>query len=285
MNLLKTEIKITPKIKRIFKRIAIFILVLTVICFWLEEIDYYLADGYYLSGSYEEEELYSGDCNVSGILLRGDLVTYLDESSEFMQTASEDIVYYIEDAEKNDQIKAIIIEIDSSGGRPVADKEVADTLKMATKPTVALIRGVGFSSAYYAATGADIIFASEDSDVGSIGVTYSYLDYAKQNQSEGITFNQVSSGKFKDLMNPDKSLTQEERNLLMRDVEILTENFIKAVAENRNLDIDKVRGLADGSSMLGQMALENGLVDRIGGHYEVKDYLKELIGEDVEICW
>ena len=97
------------------------------------------------------------------------------------------------------------------------------------------------------------------------------LDYAKQNQNKGVTFNQISSGKYKDLINIDKPLTNEEKVLLMRDVnKIMNENFINAVAENRDLDIKKVRALADGSSMLGQMALENGLIDRIGGYYVFK---------------
>jgi len=47
------------------------------------------------------------------------------------------------------------------------------------------------------------------------------------------------------------------------------------VAENRNLDIDKVRQLADGSTMLGQMALDNGLIDKIGSFQEVKEYILE----------
>jgi len=239
-----------------------------------------------------EHENNNETCNVSGIILHGELVTYIsaenyDEEGYPIsdQVASEDIVYYIEEAEKDDNIKAILIEIDSLGGWPVADEEVANALKKATKPTVALIRSAALSSAYYAATGADIIFASQDSDIGSIGVSYSYLDNAKKNQIEGITFNQISSGKYKDLMNPDKPLTSEERALLMRDVEIMNENFIRAVAENRNLEIDKVRQLADGSSMLGKMALNNGLIDRIGGLYEIKEYLKKLTGEEVKICW
>lgn len=86
-------------------------------------------------------------------------------------------------------------------------------------------------------------------------------------------------------MNPDKSLTYEERQLLERDLDIMHENFVQAVAENRGLDIAEVRKMADGSSMLGEMALEKGLIDRIGGYYEVEEYLEELIGEEVEVCW
>jgi protease-4 len=71
----------------------------------------------------------------------------------------------------------------------------------------------------------------------------------------------------------------------MRDLEITHNIFIKAVSENRNLPIDKVKLLADGSSMPGEMALENGLIDRIGDYYDAQIYLNELIGEKAKICW
>ena len=86
------------------------------------------------------------------------------------------------------------------------------------------------------------------------------------------------------MLNPDKVLTDEERNLIERDLNIIYENFIKAVADNRNLEIEKVKLLADGSSMPGQMALENGLIDKIGGKYEVEEYLKELISNNIVLC-
>ena len=71
----------------------------------------------------------------------------------------------------------------------------------------------------------------------------------------------------------------------MRDINILHQNFIKTVAANRNLGIEKVEGIADGSSMLGEMALENGLIDQIGGLPEATEYLKSQINEEAEICW
>ena len=130
-----------------------------------------------------------------------------------------------------------------------------------------------------------MIFASANSDIGSIGVTMSYLDYSKQNQMEGLTYNQLSSGEFKDIGDFDKSLTAREKELLMRDVNIMNENFIKAVAENRGLSISEVRLLADGSSMLGEMALEKGLIDQIGDLYDVEMYLGNIIDDWVNICW
>jgi len=230
-------------------------------------------------------------CNVSNIKLQGRLITYISNEGKneygdllWNETSSEDIVKAIEQAEENNNIRAIVLEIDSLGGGPVAAEEVADALRRVKKPTIALIREYGLSAAYYAATGADVIFASVNSDVGSIGITMSYLDYAKENEKDGLTYNQLSAGKFKDTGDYDKPLTPEEKELLMRDVNILHENFIKAVADNRNIDIEKVRHLADGSSMPGQMALENNLIDKIGGRYEVEEYLREKVGGDVEIC-
>ena len=242
-----------------------------------------------------QKELEENNYNISVIKLYGDLVSYIqnenlecyyEECRQIVDEASsEDIISEIKKAEKDDSIKAIILKIDSLGGYPVAAQEVANALKRAKKPTVALIGEYGDSAAYYAATGADIIFASANSDIGCIGVTRSYLDNVKKNQKDGLTYNQLSVGKFKDMFSHDKILTADEKQLIMRDVKIIHENFIKDVAENRNLDIEKVRKLADGSSMLGQMALENGLINKIGGIYEVEEYLKEKIGEDVKICW
>jgi len=285
------------KTKKILKLIAIAIIALTVIFFWGEEIEYALKeDTNSVDGDYQETEsfgeYYEGECNVIGIELRGFLATYhtneekdAEGNPTLDQSASELIVAGIKMSEEDDTVKAIILEIDSSGGFPVAAEEVANALKRAKKPTVAIIRGFGDSAGYWAATGADIIFASKNSDVGSIGITMSYLDYAKQNQEDGLTYNKLSSGKFKDAGDPDKILTYEEKQLFMRDVNILNENFIQAIAENRSMDIEKVRELADGSSWLGEQALEYGLIDRIGGFFEAKEYLKELVGEEIDICW
>jgi len=236
----------------------------------------------------------NGDCNVAHITLHGDLISYItpldsalsekgDQSTED-ETASENIVRGIEQANKNDDIKAILIEVDSYGGYPVAGEEIAIAVKNANKPIVALIRTSAASAAYMAVSSTDKIFASKYSDIGGIGVTMSYLDNYKKNQKDGLTYISLSSGKFKDTPDPNKPISQEEKNLLMRDIDIMHKNFVKMVAENRNLDIEKVEKLADGSTMLGEMALQNGLIDQIGGMSEVKEYLKEKMGTGVRVC-
>jgi len=273
---------------RVLKSVAAVIVVIASVIIVKDEIMWQFSD--FSDEDYSADEIAEEekDCNVFGIELHGDLTTYImpsDSDAGYDQSASEDIMYLIETAEKDENIKAILLEIDSYGGQPVAGEEVSIALKNAQKPTAVLIRSAGVSAAYLAATGADKIFASKNSEVGSIGVTMSYLDYSQQNQKDGLTYNRLSSGKFKDAGDPDKTLTAQETELFMRDVNIMYQNFVNAVARNRNLDAKKVEILADGSTMLGEMALENGLIDQIGGFPEMEEHLKEKIGQDVEICW
>ena len=236
-------------------------------------------------------DLFASGCNVQGVKLYGSLYTYKNSASDGTGqlskdvASSEEITAAIDKANNNNSIKAILLEVDSGGGSPVGGWEIAEALKHSKKPTVALIRERGDSAAYLSASGAKYIIASANSDVGSIGVTMSYLGNADKNTTDGLTFYQLSEGEFKDAGNPDKVLTQAEGELFMRDVKVLYNNFIKYVSENRHLDVAKVTKLADGSSMLGQMAKDNGLIDQVGGIYDVKDYLQKQIKTGVNICW
>lgn len=278
-------------VKGLFHSLAFIIIALTIAAFWYDFYYWYFDTSYdtsFADTEYSEVFSYAG-CNVAGVALHGTLQTYayFDPEAEIVDdiAASEDIVYSIDLAEDEPDVKAILLEIDSYGGTPVAGEEVANAVKRATKPVVVQIREAGLSAAYWAASAGDIIFASELSDIGSIGVTQSYVDESKVNEEQGYTFNELNTGKFKDILNSQKPLTAEERKLLERDLKITHEAFVKAVSENRNTDVSSVRALADGSSMLGIMALENGLIDKIGGFDEVETYLAELIGEEPEICW
>jgi len=272
----------SEKIKNYAEALFLFGVGLTIIVFW---INLYWP---FFPSNYTEDTSFSYEgCNVAGVIMQGPVETYNPDTSGLgdIIASSEEIIFSIDIAEAENDVKAILLEVNSFGGIPAAAHEIEDALRRTNKPTVVHIREAGLSAAYLAATGGDIIFASELSDVGSIGVTQSYVDESKLNEKEGYTYNQLSTGKFKDILDPDKPLTWEERQLLERDLQVVHEAFVKTVAENRSLDIDTVKELADGSSMLGTMALENGLIDRIGGFYEVEDYLAGLIGEEPIICW
>lgn len=228
-------------------------------------------------------------CNVADLQLYGSLVYYPNEgltspSSSVDQTASEDIRQQIETADAEPNIKAILMQVDSPGGDPVAGEDIADALKQSNKPTVVFVADEGTSAAYWASTGAQRIFASADSALADIGVTESYLDDEKQNEQNGLTFEALTAGEYKDMGNPDAPLTDAERALFQRDLNITDQNFIDQVATNRNLSVASVTAIANGSSMEGAMALQDGLIDQIGSIYDAENYIKGKIGEDVTLC-
>ena len=148
-------------------------------------------------------------------------------------------------------MKAIILEIDSPGGSGDAGEEVESSLKQAHKPTVALIRSIGDSAAYMSATGADTIFASTFSEVGDIGITQSYVDNSKQDVTNGLTYNQLSVGAYKDMFSTDKPLTPAEHTLAMKELDIAYNRFVQIVSQNRHMSMDTTIALANGSSIAG----------------------------------
>ncbi len=234
----------------------------------------------------EEESYYDESCNIAGINLHGEILTYvpsIDSEGDF--ASAEDILYQLEEAERTEHIKAVILEIDSYGGLPVASEEIANKIKSMQKPVIAMIRSGAASGGYWVASAADRIFASKLSDIGSIGVTMSYLDESKLNDKDGYTWNSLSTGKFKDSGSDQKPLTAEERALFERDIQITFEQFIAEISANRKLSIEKVRALADGSTMMGAMALEQGLIDEIGSLDEIKEYIAKIYAVEPEVCW
>ncbi len=231
------------------------------------------------------------NCNVAGINLHGTIMTYIpfhadgDANFDYDTVGSEDILWSVNNANEDPNIKALIVEVDSYGGSPVAGEEISIALKNSAKPVFGFIRENGLSAAYWAISSADRIWASKNSNVGSIGVTQSYLSYSEKNKKEGYLYEQLSSGKFKDSGTPDLSLTKEEKDLFMRDINIVYQNFMEAVSNNRNILIEDVKKFSDGSAVLGDKAKELGMIDEIGGINEVEKYIEEKIGEKVEICW
>jgi len=237
------------------------------------------------------------DGNVMGIEVHGTILTYIpnesnsgddksDENEERESRVSSDrIIHYLEQAEGLDRVKAVLLEFDSYGGSLTAGKEIADAFKRVQKPTVAVIRSSGTSSAYLAASGADTIFVSPTSDVGGIGVNWSFLEETGKNNREGLVYERLVSAQYKDIGNSNKPLTNEERQLMMRDIVALHDMFVQDVAVNRGLDEAAIKNLADGSTMLGKRALDVGLADRLGDQRDAITYLEKIIGEKPSLCW
>ncbi len=259
--------------------------------FWYVIFTYAPAEETFTDETYEEElstSPWSEDrsCNIAGINFHGDLMTYVPYADQDYDYASgEDLLWLLDEAEEDKNIKAIILEIDSYGGSPVAAEELGNKIKSMEKPVIVVGRDVMLSAGYWVASAADRVFASELSDIGSIGVTMSYVDESKLNDMEGYTWNSLSTGKFKDSGTTQKALTAEERALFERDIAIIFDKFVRVVSENRGIPVEKVRELADGSTMLGAMALENGLIDAIGSITDAESYIATTLSIEPETCW
>lgn len=190
-------------------------------------------------------------------------------------TSSTDVVAFIEEIEEDDSIKAILFEIDSPGGSAVASKEIVDAIKAAKKPKVAVIRELGASGAYWAASAADHIIADELSITGSIGVLSSYLEFSGLMERYGVKYQEITGGKYKDTGSPFKNLTDEERAILQQKIDKIHRIFIDSVAQNRNLSRGQVLKAADGMFLLGIEAKELGLVDEIGNKKTAEAWIKQ----------
>jgi protease-4 len=137
------------------------------------------------------------------------------------------------------------------------------------------------------AAASDFLIASAMSDVGSIGVNMSYVEESKKNEEEGLTYVQLMTGKFKDIGSPNRPITDEERELLQADLDIIHNEFIDIVADYRELPRGEVVALATGASMPGRRALEADLIDAIGGRKQASAALAGFtdIGlADIKFC-
>lgn len=229
-----------------------------------------------------------GSCNIAIIPIVGDVIPFAGADQDGSgntpppSTNPDDTLAALRAAEADPNIRGILVRIDSSGGSPVAAEVIASGLKHASLPLAALIREMGASAAYLAATGAKTIIASPFSDIGSIGVTMSYLDNTAKNVKDGLKYVPLTSAKFKDYGDPNKLLTADERSLLERDLKIYHNQFVKEVAENRSLPIEQIAKLADGSSMPGALALENKLIDALGDQETARAWFAEQLEIPVE---
>ena len=222
--------------------------------------------------------------NVALIPIHGVILGSEDSESFFESaTSSLDAVELIEKAGKNSNIKAIILEINSPGGSAVASEEIANAVRKTNKTTVAWIREVGASGAYWVASSSDYVVASPASITGSIGVIGSYLEFEGLLERYNVTYRRLVSGKYKDIGSPYKEMTSEENEIFQQALDEIRDYFASEVAKNRKLNKKEVDKIATGLFYLGAQAKELGLVDELGSKDEVIDYIEKKEGIKADI--
>lgn len=165
----------------------------------------------------------------------------------------------------NDDVKAIVLHVDSPGGTVAGTKELADDVAEAAKrkPVYAYIDDLGASAAYWISSQATKVFANETALVGSIGTYGVVHDMSGLAAREGVKVHVVRAGAFKGMGTPGTEVTAEQLQDLQRIVNEQNEFFLKGVAKGRNLSLSQVREIADGRIHVGKAAQSMSLIDGV----------------------
>lgn len=194
-------------------------------------------------------------------------------------TITESLPYLetIKQFEQDEKIKAVIVRLDSPGGKVGPSQEVYRALLRLKKkkPLIASFGSLGASGAYYIACAADTIYALPGTMTGSIGVIMEFFDASEGLKKIGVTPNSITAGTLKDAGSPFKPMSEKERVYFKALVDDVHSQFIEAVSASRRLKIETVRQLADGRVFTGRQAKAAGLVDRLGGLDEALEEAKK----------
>ncbi|MCC7271303.1 MAG: signal peptide peptidase SppA [Alphaproteobacteria bacterium] len=178
---------------------------------------------------------------------------------------------------KDDDVKAVVVRIDSPGGSVGGGEALYRTLAdlAAKKPTVAVIGSLGTSAAYMAALGTERIFVRDSSVTGSIGVIMQTADVTSLLDRLGIKPETIKSAPLKAVPNPVETLTPEGREAAQAIVRDLFEQFVDMVALRRRMERADALRYADGRVFTGRQAKAMGLVDDTGGETAARAWLAE----------
>jgi protease-4 len=182
---------------------------------------------------------------------------------------------------------ALLLRIDSPGGTVGDSQEIhAAILRLREHGcrVVASFGNISASGGVYVGVAAERIVANPGTITGSIGVILRGNDASRLLERIGIRFETVKSGLYKDILSPDRALTEAERQLLQELIDSSYGQFVAAVARGRQLAESAVRQFADGRVFSGEQALQLGLVDQLGDEEAARRLAAELVGLDPQKC-
>ena len=189
----------------------------------------------------------------------------------------EDLLERLAEIEKSDSVKGVILAINSPGGTTVGGEAIFEAVRKISdkKPIVAQVGTLAASAGYMIAAGSDHIVAHKSSIVGSIGVIFQYPNFQGMLDNLGIDVRAIKSSPLK----AEPSFfgqTPPEAEAMIRNMILDSYDWFKGiVAERRDFTTAETDALADGSVFTGRQALENGLIDNLGGEEVARAWLTE----------
>lgn len=194
---------------------------------------------------------------------------------------SEKIIKQLKKYDRDPDIKAIVLRIDSPGGGVAASQEIYDEVKkISSKGKIILssLGSVAASGGYYIAVGTQEILANPGTITGSIGVIMLFPNAQELLKKIGLDTTVIKSGQYKDTGSFARAMTQEEEQLLQSVIDNVYGQFIQVVSTGRNLPPERVRELADGRIFTGEQAKELGLIDKLGNLEDTLNQAASLAG-------
>ncbi len=179
---------------------------------------------------------------------------------------SEEILRQLDEFEKNRSVKAIVLRINSPGGAVAPSQEIYhEVMRIKQKKKIVVsMATVAASGGYYIACAADEIFANAGTITGSIGVIMEFSNFQELMGKIGISSQTIKSGKLKDVGNPMRKMTDDERAYLQALILDVYEQFVEDISKGRDLDKESIYPIADGRIMTGREAKKEKLIDEIG---------------------
>jgi protease-4 len=194
-------------------------------------------------------------------------------------TMVDDMRLALQQARDDENIRAVVLEIDSPGGEVTASDMIYNWVVKTRqkKPVVVYMDSLAASGGYYVACGGKYLMANETTITGSIGVIIQTLNYEQLFNKIGLATVTFKSGKFKDMLNGGRQMTPEEREYVQSFVMKTYDKFLSVVATERNLPADGLRNsVADGRILSGKDALDQKLIDGVGQIEDAFAKAKEL---------
>lgn len=201
----------------------------------------------------------------------GDIVDKASPQSIFQddrQIVGNDMCKDLEDLAKDDDVKAVVIRVNSGGGSAYASEQIWHQISelKKVKPVVVSMSGAAASGGYYLSSNANWIVADPTTITGSIGIFGLFLDRSElYTKKLGINYAEVKTNRNSVFGASGHPFTPEQLSLLQNNVNRGYMLFKKRVAEGRKMTIEQVENIAQGRVWLGQDAIKLKLVDQLGG--------------------
>ncbi len=215
---------------------------------------------------------------VAVIVADGEIVSGKGDTKSI---GSEKFAEQIREAREDDNVKAIVMRINSPGGSYLASDVMWREISLAAKkkPVIASMSNYAASGGYYLAMACDTIVAQPNTITGSIGIFGMLFNLeGLLNDKLGITNDDVSTGEYSGMLTVSRGLTDAEKSIIQNSVERNYETFVAKAAQGRGMTVDEIKAIASGRVWTGNQAKQNGLVDILGSFDDAISIAAEKAG-------